>query len=215
MKKTAYIITGALIASMAFAACADKDAESETEVSETVTETTTEETTEETEVTTSATSETTDISEDPVFSEYMMFQDNPSIEEPENPDTIDDLSDQVLIDLARNYEANGYQFISSARDMWRCGSGYCFVIDGKPAFLIQGFWMAGQEGDSQVNVNCFLASQELCEKYLGYVIQSDNGDTIEYVNPEADPEFNKIIFDKTTGVLTITDTVEHIDQGVG
>ena len=214
MKKNVLIITGALIASMALAGCSGNSIESETEAPESVTETTTEETAGLTEVTTTVV-ETTNISEDPVFSEYMMFQDDPSTEEPENPDTIDDLSDQVLIDMAMSYEENGYEFINSARDLWRMGSGYCYFIANRPAFLIRGFWMIGQEGNSQVNVNCFMASQELCEKYLGYSISSDNGDTIEYVDPQADPESNKIVFDKTTGVLTITNTIEHIDQGVG
>lgn len=215
MKKTT-IITLGLIVTVLFAAACSNTPEKAEETDETTAEVT-EETEEPEETTAQTTAETsaTESTMDSLFDEYLRFQPHPSPDEPENPQTIDDLQDQVLIDLAREYESEGYEFVATAEDLWYNGAGYAFFINNKLALLTRGFWVVGYEDDSQVNIFCAMASEDLCAKYLGYEVVSEDDTMIEYGNPDTDGEYTKIIYDKATGILTFTDTIDHVSQGVG
>lgn len=212
MKKTTLITFGLIAAALFTAACSNAPEKAE-ETEETTTEVT--ETTEETTAQTTQATAAPEAGVDPLFDEYLRFQPHPSPDEPEHPQTIEDMQDEVLIDLANEYKAEGYEFVATAEDLWYNGAGYAYIIDGELALLTRGFWVIGHEDDSQVNIFCAMASEELCAKYLGYVVVSEDDEMIEYSDPEIDGEETKIIYDKATGVLTFTNTIDHISEGVG
>ena len=197
------------------AGCGEEAAKETSEETEESAIETTEESVEETEAS-EPSEQTTETTVDPVITEYMRQQPNPSPYEPDNPQSIDDLQDEVIQNLARAYEEDGYAFIATAEDFWYNGAGYAwFLTDGRsPWFLVRGVFMQKTEGNSNVNLFCVMASEDLCEKYLDMSIQSVDGDIVIYSRNGYD-EDTKITFDRATGVLTFIETVEHVDQGVG
>ena len=211
-KITAVAVCMAMAVSM-MAGCGEAASKETSEETEETTVETTEEVSEET----AETEPTTETPINPMITEYMRQQPNPSPYEPENPQSIDDIQDEAVRNLARAYEEDGYQFIATAEDFWYNGAGYAWYITDRrdPWFLVRGFFSQKEEGTSLVNVFCVMASEDLCVKYLDLSIQSVDGDIVNYSRNGYDEEDEKITFDRTTGVLTFINTVEHVDQGVG
>ena len=192
-------------------------------VTEETTETT--EATETTESTESTAAETTGenttaetfSSGDEVIDQFMRIQTDPSPYEPDDPQDIDDLTDEDIKKLAQTYLDNGYTFCATAEDMWYNGAGYCWFFNGdpNPYFLIRGFIVQKEEDDSIITVACYMANKKLCEEYLDLVQLSQNGDVIIYTDSESGEDYDKITLDTATGILTFEYTIEHVSQGVG
>ncbi|SCW62846.1 hypothetical protein SAMN02910456_02245 [Ruminococcaceae bacterium YRB3002] len=213
MSKRVRIVTVALIlvAAMAFTGCTTGSKgdsgkkDKETEVEET----------EETEATTTTTETSTEPTMDEVFEAYLRFQDNPSPEEPEFGNTIEEVEDEQLRAQAQALVDDGYEFVCTAESLWFNGAGYGFKVNNRLAFLINGFLVCKIEGKDQINRYMFAASEELCEKYLGYNRVATDGDIITYASERDDYGERKVTFDRSAGILTITDVIYNIGSGVG
>ena len=139
------------------------------------------------------------------FIEYMVSTDY-EYEEPKlNPD---DISNETLKNMAIELEGKGY-FVTSAEKAAETLSGK--GIDDEDsgwgiAYLYDGFnaWYYDEDTGDYADVEAYIVSPEIIEKYLDLEVKSEDGNIINYKEKgnKMCPFDGDITYDTTTQILT-------------